>query len=737
MPILSLAMPTPLKRSFDYLPPMKISEAEINLLQPGIRILAPFGSRQLVGILLEVKPNSDIPNSKLKPAVRILDLEPIFSPRMLALCRWASNYYQHPLGDVLSNAMPTLLRKGKDLIDQKQSRWRLSTDGKGLPEGALKRAPKQAELLALLQRRNSIDASDLSTENLPRSGLNALLKKGLVEHFTSAPLAHREPGAGTEIPLELNDEQQFALDSVNFEKKYQCYLLDGVTGSGKTEVYLQLIEKCLQSDLQTLVLIPEIGLTPQTVSRFRRRFNCEIALLHSGLTDRERLLAWQAANTGRAKIVIGTRSAVFTPMKNTGLIIIDEEHDSSFKQQDGFRYSARDIAIKRAHQECCPIILGSATPSLETLYNALKNRYQHLHLTQRAANAKPPSYELLDIRNAPMTDGFSPALLAAIGREVNAGNQVLAFINRRGFSPMLMCHDCGFVAQCPHCDARMTVHFQQRLLRCHHCERQEKLPRHCPDCHSLQLDFRGSGTERSEQALRRLFPNTPVIRIDRDTTSRKMAMQELLASVHTGTSCILVGTQMLAKGHHFPDVTLVAVIDADGGLFSSDFRGPEKMGQLLVQVAGRAGRASKPGKVMIQTHHPEHPLINSLVNNHYQHYAKQLLEERKTSGLPPFGHLALIRAESNNPQQPEDFLRALRLQVESTVPEANPSVRFLGPLPAPMARRAGFFRAQLLLQADQRKSLHHSLKRLCDAGDHHSLAKKLRWSVDVDPIDML
>lgn len=737
MPILSLAMPTPLKRSFDYLPPLELSEAEVNCLQPGIRILAPFGNRQLVGILLEVKHSSDIPDSKLKAVIRILDSEAIFALQMMELCRWAASYYQHSLGDVLSNAMPALLRKGKDLINQKQSRWRLSTDGKGLPAGALKRAPKQAQLLGLLQQQASIDKGDLTTENVPRSALNSLLKKGLVESFTGDPAIDQEARADTEPALELNDEQQFALDSVSLENGYRCYLLDGVTGSGKTEVYLQLIAKCLQNNLQTLVLIPEIGLTPQTVGRFRRRFNCDIVVLHSGLTDRERLLAWQAANTGRAKIVIGTRSAVFTPLQNTGLIIIDEEHDNSFKQQDGFRYSARDIAIKRAHQECCPIILGSATPSLETLHNAINNRYQHLQLTQRAANAKPPSYELLDIRNAPMSEGFSPALLAAISKEINAGNQVLVFINRRGFSPMLMCHDCGFVAQCPHCDARMTVHFQQRLLRCHHCERQERLPRHCPDCHSLHLDFRGSGTERSEQALHGLFPNTSVIRIDRDTTSRKMAMQELLASVYTGAPCILVGTQMLAKGHHFPDVTLVAVIDADGGLFSSDFRGPEKMGQLLVQVAGRAGRASKAGKVMIQTHHPEHPLINSLVNNPYQHYAKQLLKERENSGLPPFGHLALIRAESNNPQQPEEFLRALRMQIESNTPVENPEVRFLGPLPAPMARRAGFFRAQLLLQADKRKPLHHSLKRLCDAGEQHALGKKLRWSVDVDPVDML
>jgi len=732
-------MPTPLKRSFDYLLPLDITDLAINDLKPGLRVLAPFGHRQLTGILLEVKNSSDVPAAKLKPAIQILDSDPVFSPQMLELCRWAANYYQHALGDVLSNAIPALLRKGHELIDQKETRWRLSTEGKGLPEGALKRAAKQAQLLTLLQQRTSINTTDLSTSGVSRTILNALIKKDLVEKFASeaaAPTSPNNESDGTEEPLVLNEEQRIALNSVNIQKRYQCYLLDGVTGSGKTEVYLQLIAKCLEKDRQTLVLIPEIGLTPQTVSRFRRRFNCHIALLHSGLTDRERLLSWQSAKSGQAKIIIGTRSAVFTQMGNIGLIIIDEEHDSSFKQQDGFRYSARDIAIKRAHQLRCPIILGSATPSLETLHNAQQSRYQHLHLTQRAANAKPPLYELLDIRNAPMDEGFSSALLVAIKKEITAGNQVLVFINRRGFSPMLMCHDCGYVAQCHHCDARMTVHFQQGMLRCHHCEGQEKLLGFCPDCNSRQLDFRGSGTERSEQALNRLFPNTQVIRIDRDTTSRKLAMQELLENVHEGTPCILVGTQMLAKGHHFPDVTLVAVIDADGGLFSTDFRGPEKMGQLLIQVAGRAGRASKPGKVMIQTHHPEHPLINSLVNNHYHSYANQLLEERKVSGLPPFGHLALIRAESSNPQQPEEFLRALRSGIETNGQTVDSGSRLFGPLPAPMARRAGFFRAQLLLQADRRKNLHQCLKALCNIGEQHTLANKIRWSVDVDPIDM-
>ena len=513
--------------------------------------------------------------------------------------------------------------------------------------------------------------------------------------------------------------------------------MEGVTGSGKTEVYLQLIAQCLLKGLQTLVLIPEIGLTPQTLNRFKRRFNCTIALLHSGLTDRERQLAWQSAYSGDAAIIIGTRSAIFTPLPNPGLIIIDEEHDSSFKQQDTFRYSARDIGIKRAHQLQCPIILGSATPSLETLNNALQSRYHHHQLKQRAANAQMPQFELVDIRNAPLQEGFSQSLLGAISTEIDKGNQVLVFINRRGFSPMLMCHACGYVAQCQHCDARMTVHFKQQILRCHHCEGQQTLPQHCPDCASPQLDFQGVGTERSEQALQRLFPNTRTIRIDRDTTSRKHAMNELVADAHRGDPCILVGTQMLAKGHHFPDVTLVAVLDADGGLFSTDFRGPEKMGQLLIQVAGRAGRAAKPGRVLVQTHQPEHPLIQSLTQHQYHSYALTLLEERRLSGLPPFGHLALVRAEAQDLEQAEQFLRDLRSFIDSIIGNTeNPTAQVFGPLPAPMARRAGYFRAQLLLQSDQRKVLHHSLLHLCHHGDQHPLGKKLRWSIDVDPVDM-
>lgn len=736
MLILRLAMPAPLRRSFDYLPPENMSADHVTQLEPGSRIMAPFGQRQLVGILLAVAIDSDVPTAQLKPVIAILDQTATLTPQLLDLGLWAASYYQHPVGDALANAIPTLLRKGGDLINTREKRWRLTTEGKGLPNGALKRAKKQAVALQQLQNNLSRSQSDFEQLGVNGTVLKALAEKDLIEAFDAEKPSIDLTEVAAIGALSLNNEQQQALDSVTVNQQYQCSLLDGVTGSGKTEVYLQLIEKCLHAGQQTLVLIPEIGLTPQTLGRFQQRFNCPIALLHSGLTDRERLLAWQQAKTGEAGIIIGTRSAVFTPTLQLGLIIIDEEHDSSYKQQDGFRYSARDVAIKRAAMAPCPILLGSATPSLETLNNAMQGRYQHLKLVKRATGAQQPTFQIVDVRHASMEDGLSPTLMSAIGKEILNGNQVLVFINRRGFSPMLMCHDCGYVAQCQNCDARMTVHFQQRSLRCHHCESQQSLPHQCPDCNSRQLDFRGTGTERTEHALKKQFPDTSVVRIDRDTTSRKHAMENLVADVHRGEPCILVGTQMLAKGHHFPDVTLVAVLDADGGLFSADFRGPEKMGQLLIQVAGRAGRASKPGRVVIQTHQPEHPLINALTQRSYSQYAEQLLPERELSHLPPFGFLAIVRAEAKNTEHPEQFLRDLRVYIEANITDTDAVPQILGPLPAPMARRAGYFRAQLVLRANKRRDLHRALQLLTAIADQHRLGSKLRWSVDVDPVDM-
>jgi len=433
-------------------------------------------------------------------------------------------------------------------------------------------------------------------------------------------------------------------------------------------------------------------------------------------------------------VILGTRSAVLADCARLGLIIVDEEHDASYKQQDGFRYHARDVAIKRALDAGVPILLGSATPSLESLHNALSGRYEHLQLRARAGAAMAPGIEVLDIRRAPLHDGLAPPVIGALRETLARGDQALVFLNRRGFAPALLCHGCGWIAQCGHCDARLTVHMGEHRLLCHHCGFAQPLPRHCPQCQSAQLEFRGPGTERLESALQTLLPGFPVIRIDRDTTQRKNALRDLIQDVHNGGPCVLVGTQMLAKGHHFPDVTLVVMVDVDGGLFSADFRGPERMGQVLTQVAGRAGRAQKPGRVLIQTHYPDHPLMQSLTREGYDLFARGLLDERRQNGMPPFGYLALVRADAREAADAENLLADLRALFGD--PQHADALRCFGPLPAPMARRAGMFRSQLLLHARQRGQLHRALEHLCSRAEQHPLARRAKWSVDVDPIDL-
>lgn len=538
--------------------------------------------------------------------------------------------------------------------------------------------------------------------------------------------------------MPLNPEQRAAFEAVRASHGgFHCFLLAGVTGSGKTEVYLQLIRETLAAGRQALVLIPEINLGPQTLARFERRFNARIALLHSALTDRERLDAWLAARDGEADIVIGTRSALFTPLKRPGLIIVDEEHDASYKQQDGLRYHARDLALVRARLENVPILLGSATPALESLHNAQAGRYGLLRLTQRAGGAHPPKFIRLDVKSMPLDAGLSRPLQQAIGDTLAAGQQVLVFLNRRGFAPTLLCHDCGWISQCPRCDARMTVHQGSGELRCHHCDHRQRPPMNCPQCGKLDLRPLGAGTERAEERLRILFPNHPVLRIDRDSTSRKHAMRDLFATINSGEPCILVGTQMLAKGHHFPRVTLVAILDADGGLFSADFRASERMAQQIVQVAGRAGRAEEPGRVLIQTHLADHPLLVQLTEDGYFAFAEQALSERRAAGLPPFAHLALLRAEAHKPGQAEAFLDSACSAAEQLLEQmGGPEVELLGPVPAPMERRAGKHRAQLLLQCMSRAPLHRLLTPWLQSLEQLPGGRQVRWSLDIDPIDL-
>ncbi|MBA1273777.1 primosomal protein N' [Stutzerimonas azotifigens] len=736
IPILRLALPSPLRRLFDYRAPDSVPRTA---LQPGMRLRVPFGRREVIGVLVEITDQSDVPEAKLKTALEVLDIQPPLPAALFKLCLWTAQYYQHSLGDTFSWALPTLLRQGEPAEARQERFWHLA-EGARVDDPRLARAPRQREALkTIAQHPHGVAHALLAKLQLSKDSLDLLRQKGLLrmEVRRYAPAEHH--GSWLLQPeLTLNPQQRLAVEAVRAGLGgYQAFLLAGVTGSGKTEVYLQLIHQVLAAGRQALVLIPEINLGPQTLARFERRFNARIALLHSNVNDRERLDAWLAARDGEADIIIGTRSALFTPMKNPGLIIIDEEHDASYKQQEGLRYHARDLAVVRARQENLPIVLGSATPSLESLHNAHSGRYALLKLTERAGGAQPPQFHRLDVRSRPLDSGISGPLQQAMAQTLAAGQQVLVFLNRRGFAPTLLCHDCGWLSQCPRCDARMTLHQRHNELRCHHCGHCERPPSNCPSCRHVDLRPVGAGTERAEERLAVLFPDYPVLRIDRDSTARKGAMDQLLGTINRGEPCLLVGTQMLAKGHHFPRVTLVAILDADGGLFSADFRASERMAQLILQVAGRAGRAEEPGQVIIQTHLADHPLLVQLTEQGYFAFAEQALSERRAAGLPPFSHLALLRAEAHKPGQAEAFLDDACAEAEGLLGALLlGGVELLGPVPAPMERRAGRFRAQLLLQASARAPLHRLMAAWLPLLEQLPDSRTVRWSLDVDPIDL-
>lgn len=726
---LKVAVPSPLYRDFDYLPP---PDADPAALLPGVRLKLPFGRRELVGVLLETADKSAVPAAKLKAARRLLDAAPVIPPDMLALARWAADYYRHPIGEVVQALLPVSLRQGRPATVAGLSAWHLSTAGREADPGGLARAPKQRALHALLAAHDGgLDGAEIAAA-LPGAGtaLRALRKRGWVEEVAR----DRPPDGGglTSPPPALNPAQRAAAGEIKSALDgYRAFLLDGVTGSGKTEVYLEAIAAALERGRQALVLLPEINLTPQTLARFRARFGT-VAAFHSGLGDGERLAAWLAARDGQARVIVGTRSAVWLPLARPGLFVVDEEHDASFKQQEGFRYSARDLAVVRAQRARVPVVLGSATPSLESLHNAAQQRYKRLPLPERAGNARHPTVRLLDVRSRPLSAGLSDLLIDAVRRHLDEAGQVLLFLNRRGYAPTFMCHDCGAQELCKRCDARMTLHGRGRLV-CHHCGAERPAPSACARCGGKSFGAFGQGTERIEQVLAELFPGAGVARVDRDSTRRKGSMEKILEEVHSGARRLLVGTQMLAKGHDFPKVTLVGVLDADQGLFSADFRASERMAQLITQVAGRAGRAERLGEVLIQTLKPDHPLLRHLVKEGYGSFAAAALAERRGAGLPPYAALALLRAEAPSPEAPRAFLQAAlnRLAAGRTS-----GVSLLGPAPAPMERRAGRYRAHLLLQASQRVPLQKLLAATLPELDELREARRVRWSVDVDPVSL-
>ncbi len=732
--ILRVAVPSPLRRTFDYLPPVGTTSAQ---LTPGMRLRVPFGRRRVIGILLDIVSQPRIEQSRLKAARDVLDPDAIVSASLLKLAAWASDYYHHAPGDVINHLLPNLLRQGRAAARQTLTLWTATPAGMNVDPASLNNAPRQASLLRLLQDHpDGLHQEQLvALTRVTLSPLRGLLKKGWVIKRETAAADNTVHGDGNETPPSLNPTQVAAVDEISTALgRFNALLLEGVTGSGKTEVYLQAIQQIIATGRQALVLLPEIGLTPQMIARFRSRLNVPVALYHSALSDRERLDTWLMAAGGEAPVILGTRSAVFIPLLRPGLLIVDEEHDLSYKQQDGFRYHARDVAVMRACLEGVPVVLGSATPSSESLFNARRGRYRHLALPERAGNALHPRLKLLDIRQRPLEDGMSEPFIKAVALHLAQGNQVLVFLNRRGYAPTVLCHDCGWVAKCGRCDAHLVMHRQDDVLRCHHCGAQRPAAVQCPECRSSELRILGQGTERVEKTLQRLFPHHEVLRIDRDSTRRKGAMQSLLDKVHEGKPMILIGTQMLAKGHHLPGVTMVGVLNADYGLFSADFRASERMAQTIVQVAGRAGRADKPGTVVIQTHHPDHPLLLSLIEHGYPAFAESVLEERRQAELPPYTSMALIRAESTQRDAPQDFLMQARQAAEMSL---DPHVQLFGPVPAPMERRAGRYRAQLLIQATQRNHLHRLLNDWIPKLEALPAARRVRWSLDVDPMELL
>ena len=726
--ILQVALDTPLRRVFDYLPPTRTRDVPAL----GIRVLVPFGRQRLIGILVGIAAESALPAGKLKSALEFLDDRPVYDPVTFDLLRWAAEYYHHPIGEVYAAALPVSLRTGQTAFS-KIEHWRVTEAGREqLARPEARRAPQQQALLAWLTERQSATAKEIR-ETFKPAVLKTLAERGWIAGQVSESPGELASLAVLPGGLALTPAQAQIVESILATRsRFGVHLLFGVTGSGKTEVYLRIIAAAIEQQAQALVLVPEIALTPQLVDRFRRRFSAGVAVVHSGLTDRERRDAWRAAHSGQARIVIGTRSAVFTSLPKLALIVVDEEHDASYKQQEGFRYSARDLAVMRARGAGVPVVLGSATPSLESLDNAASGRYAMHLLPQRPGAAQPPRMSLVDLRRHPSEQGFSTPAIQAIDQHLKAGGQVIVFLNRRGYAPSLFCNACGWVAPCAHCDARMTLHRRALKLRCHHCGAQAPIPAICQSCGQALLAV-GQGTERVEETLARLFPDTPLARLDRDTASARGSIQSVLDRVHSGDARILVGTQMLTKGHHFPEVTLVVILDADQGLFASDFRATERLAQTITQVAGRAGREARPGEVMIQTQFPEHPLLQRLIAEGYESFAASALEERRAAEWPPYSRLALLRAEAKDSLGLDTFLRTAAAAAHGL---DEPSIKVLGPAAALIARRADHFRAHLLVETAARSSLQRFLGRWLPLVDALAGPPGLRWSIDVDPLEV-
>lgn len=719
----------PLDRLFDYL-----SNGQV--VQIGQRVLVPFGRRSQIGIVIALSNQSEFPLEKLKKVTQVFSDEPALDDETLSLLKFSADYYHYPYGQALLSALPARLRQIAPAVSRKQYRYLLTDAGRQI---ALDQLPARQtvlrRVLLALQTQPALSEFDLDAiASSARKVAKQLLEDGWALREQVAVLVKSSVMAQPAVPA-LNDEQASAVAGImQAPQQFHAWLLHGITGSGKTEVYMRLMQQILANDdAQVLVLVPEINLTPQLEGRFRSRFaHFPLVSLHSHLSEGERLQHWQLAQAGAAKIVIGTRLSIFTPMPKLKLIIIDEEHDSSYKQQDSMRYHARDVALMRAKRLNIPVVLGSATPALETWHNAQTGKYRLLSLNQRAVTAaKLPQIDCIDTTKVHLQQGLSPQLIAALKLRLARKEQSLLFINRRGYSPVLLCSACHWIAPCLRCSSRLVVHLGQKKLRCHHCGHEQKIPLQCPSCGNADLHPTGHGTQRLEQSLAQLLPGARIARVDRDSVSRKEALLDILEQVHSREIDILVGTQMLAKGHDFPNLTLVGVIDTDSALHSPDFRASERLFAQLMQVAGRAGRASIAGQVMIQTQFPEHELFNALRRQDYVSYANALLLEREQVQFPPYVYTALLRAEANDFALVQQFLRGAFEQARSL----SQGALVYDPVRPQMERLKGMERAHMLMQADNRQALQRLLKNLLAWLRAQALSAKVRWSVDVNPLE--
>ncbi|HQN64847.1 MAG TPA: primosomal protein N' [Methylophilus sp.] len=723
--ILRIALDVPLDRLFDY------SDNGFSA-RIGNRVVVSFAGRNLIGVVIDIVTHSELKLEKLKTVAHVFD-DVVFDNDSFKLLKFCADYYHAPLGQVLLSSLPLRLRQTKPAATRKTYSYRLcaTIDLTGIPT-------RQAVLRRVVQALQSSESlTEVQLVQISSTWRKAILQleaQGLVSKQEVVAVKPSLP-ANHSAPL-LNAEQQAAINAVLADKdKFKPWLLYGITGSGKTEVYMQILAEVLHKpNTQALVLVPEINLTPQLEARFRSRLSqYSLVTLHSNLSESERLHNWQASVSGSARIVIGTRLSVFTPMPHLSIIVMDEEHDGSYKQQEGMRYHARDVALMRAKQLGIPVLMGSATPALETWHQAQKGQYGLLTLKARAVeSAQLPKIHCIDTAKSPTENGFSPLLVKAIKTRLSRGEQSLLFLNRRGYAPVLHCNACQWLSSCPRCSARLVVHLSQRRLKCHHCGHEQKIPLQCPSCGNPDLKPVGQATQRLEVTLKELFPQARIARVDRDSMRNKDALHELLSRVHAGDIDILVGTQMLAKGHDFPNLTLVGVLDTDSALYSPDFRAAERLFAQLMQVAGRAGRADKAGEVLIQTAFPQHPLFTALRHQDYASYAAELLQERQVMHFPPLRYFALIKAEANDYALVNQFLK----QVAQWARQTGTEVMIYDPVRPQMERLKGMERGQLLFQSDSRGRLQQLFKQLIPKIRTDKLTVKMRWVLDLDPLDI-